>query len=235
MTQPQDMDYLVEDLRRTFIRMADNLRWYEQEWLGVPIWQLPDDLIRLQAVVTEVKPKWIVETGTKFGGSAIFFASILECLGQEGGGVITVDIEGYPKADEVIACHRLGRWIKGRLVGDAKAESVVAEIKATIARDPGPTLVFLDDWHDAEHVYAEMERYAPLVTANSYLIVADTVFEDLAGTPIVAPSPKYPDAARSNPRVALRRFLAERDDFTQEARFGKTGISNFPDGFLRRR
>lgn len=228
------MEYLIEDQKRSFLRMADNLRWYEQEWLGVPIWQLPDDLIRLQAVVSEVRPKWIVETGTKFGGSAIFFASILECLGMEGGGVISVDIERYAQADEVIASHRLGRWIKGRLVGDAKAESVVAEIEAIIARDAGPTLVFLDDWHDAEHVYAEMQRYAPLVSAGSYLIVADTAFEDLAGTPIVAPSPKYPDAAKSNPRVALRRFLAERQDFTQESRFSKTGISNFPDGFLRR-
>ena len=235
MTQAADMDYLIDDLKRGFLRMADNQRWYEQEWLGVPIWQLPDDLVRLQAVVSAVQPKWIVETGTKFGGSAIFFASILECLGSEGGGVVTVDIEGYPLADEVFASHRLGRWIKGRIVGDAKADAVVAEIRAKLAHDPGPTLVFLDDWHDAEHVYAEMERYAPLVTPGSYLIVADTAFEDLAGTPIVAPSPKYPDAAKSNPRVAVRRFLAERNDFTQEARFAKTGISNFPDGFLRRR
>ena len=81
--------------------------------------------------MTEVQPKWIVETGTKFGGSAIFFASILECLGQRAGGVVTVDIEGYAQADEVFASHRLGHWIKGRLVGDAKAESVVAKIRAT--------------------------------------------------------------------------------------------------------
>src|ERR1035437_1544105 len=71
-----DLNFVVRDLQRTFLRVADNLRWYEQTWLGVPIWQLADDLVALQRIVFDVNPKWIVETGTKFGGSAIFFGSL---------------------------------------------------------------------------------------------------------------------------------------------------------------
>ncbi len=72
--------YVREDLKRLMARIAANERWYDQKWLGVPIWQLPEDLIRLQEIVAEVCPRWIVETGTKFGGSALFFASLLQLL-----------------------------------------------------------------------------------------------------------------------------------------------------------
>src|SRR3972149_10498178 len=88
-----DLNFVVRDLQRTFLRVADNLRWYEQTWLGVPIWQLADDLVALQRIVFDVNPKWIVGTGTKFGGSAIFFASLPATTGRAaraGGGVTTV-------------------------------------------------------------------------------------------------------------------------------------------------
>jgi len=96
-----DLDFVVKDLQRTFLRVADNLRWYEQTWLGVPIWQLPDDLVALQRIVFDANPKWIVETGTKFGGSAIFFASLPAMMGRDsksGGGVISVDIHENTEA-----------------------------------------------------------------------------------------------------------------------------------------
>jgi cephalosporin hydroxylase len=79
-----------------------------------------------------------------------------------------------------------------------------------------------------------MVQYAPLVSPGSYLIVADTVFQDLAGTPVGTSTEKYPDVANSNPRVAVARFLAERQDFVRDNRFVGKGMSNFADGFLRR-
>lgn len=233
---PPPRDYLLADLRRLMVRLAANERWYEQSWLGVPIWQLPDDLIRLQEVVSQVRPRWIVETGTKFGGSAIFFASLLEMLGHDGeGGVITVDIMLTDTARETFKSHRLRHHVRLSLEADAAAPSTVARIGERIAAAPGPTLVFLDDDHNADHVLAEMRGYAPLVTDDSYLIVADTVFADLAGTPVGLPTAKYPDVGASNPRVAVRQFLAEDDRFEVDPRFAAKGIGNFPDGFLRRR
>lgn len=234
-----DLNFVVKDLQRTFLRVADNLRWYEQTWLGVPIWQLPEDLVALQRVVFDANPKWIVETGTKFGGSAIFFGSLLAMMGrtpESGGGVITVDVHETAEACELLQDkpHRMASFVRQRLIGDAKAAGVLAAISATIGADPGPVMVFLDDWHDGDHVYAELLEYSKLVTPEGILIVADTTFEDLADTPVVVPSEKYPDAKRSNPRVALRRFLSERSDFMVIPDYTSTGISNFPDSVLRR-
>ena len=234
-----DLNFVVRDLQRTFLRVADNLRWYEQTWLGVPIWQLPEDLVAMQRIVFDANPKWIVETGTKFGGSAIFFSSLLSMMGrtpESGGGVITVDVHETREAWELLSedPHRMAAYVKQRLIGDAKSPEVLSDIRAAIAADPGSVLVFLDDWHDGEHVYAEMQVYSELVTPGGILIVADTTFEDLADTPVVVPSEKYPDAKRSNPRVALRRFLSERDDFLVDTCYTSTGISNFPDSVLRR-
>lgn len=234
-----DLNFVVSDIQRTFLRVAANLRWYEQTWLGVPIWQLADDLVALQRIVLDANPKWIVETGTKFGGSAIFFASLLAMMGrtsESGGGVITVDVHETNEARALLSDHphRFASLVRQRLIGDAKAPEILAAINATIAADPGPVMVFLDDWHDGDHVYAELQAYSKLVTPGGILIVADTTFEDLADTPVVVPSEKYPDAKHSNPRVALRRFLSERSDFQVVPDYTSTGISNFPDSVLRK-
>jgi cephalosporin hydroxylase len=234
-----DLNYVIRDLQRTFLRVADNLRWYEQTWLGVPIWQLADDIVALQRIVFDANPKWIVETGTKFGGSAIFFSSLLAMIGRtagSSGGVITVDMHETPEARELLSDkpHRLASLVRQRLIGDAKSPNILAAISATIEADPGSVMVFLDDWHDSDHVYAEMQEYSKLVTPGGILIVADTTFEDLADTPLIVPSEKYPDAKHSNPRVALRRFLSERSDFLVVPDYTTTGISNFPDCVLRK-
>lgn len=233
------LDFLAGDLQRTFLRVAANLRWYEQTWLGVPVWQLADDLIALHRIVFDARPKWIVETGTKFGGSAIFFGSLLEMMGRTpgvDGGVITVDVQETTEARQHLDRnpHRCARFVRQRLVGDARSPDVLSAIRAAIASEPGPVMVFLDDWHDGDHVYAELQDYSQLVTPGGILVVADTTFEDLAGTPLAAPSEKYPDARQSNPRAALRRFLAERSDFSVIGNYTTKGISNFPDGVLRR-
>ena len=233
-----DLNFAVQDLQRSFLRVADNLRWYEQTWLGVPIWQLPDDLVALQNIVFDAEPRWIVETGTKFGGSALFFGSILALMGRAhgDGGVITVDAHETAEARDLLRDkpHRCAPYVRHRLIGDAKAPQTVAAVRAALAAEPGPVMVFLDDWHDGEHVYAELLAYAPLVTPGGILIVADTSFEDIADTPVVKPSAKYPDAKNSNPRTALRRFLAGNDAFEVVTGYTATGISNFPDSVLRR-
>jgi len=233
-SDPSVPEYVLSDLRRMMTRIAANEHWYEQFWLGVPVWQLPDDLLRLQQIVAEVRPQWIIETGTKFGGSAIFFSSLLKLLGQTDGGVITVDFTQYREAVETFNQHPHADLVRKAIIGDAASQEVVDQVTVTLNGRTGSALVFLDDNHNAEHVYREMCLYAPLVTPGSYLIVADTVFEDLAGTPVGTATEKYPDVAKSNPRVAVNRFLSERTDFIKDDRFLGKGMGNFNDGFLRR-
>jgi len=226
--------YIIDDLKRLWGRVAANERWYEHHWLGVPIWQLPEDLIRLQEICIEVQPDWIVETGTKFGGSSIFFASLLELSGKHDAGIITIDISKTVEAQQTFATHRLRNYVKQVIIADASAPAVGQQVSAVLEENPGKVLVFLDDNHNADHVYREMVMYAPFVSSGSYLIVADTIFQELAGTPVGMSTDKYPDVAVSNPRVAVERFLCERYDFVRDCRFVDKGMGNFPDGFLKK-
>lgn len=228
------MQYIINDLKLLWGKIAANERWYEHNWLGVPIWQMPEDLIRLQEICVEVQPDWIVETGTKFGGSAIFFASLLELTGKREGGVITIDIFSTIEAEKTFATHPLRNYVKKAIVGDASAPSAGEQVRSALGDKPGKVLVFLDDNHNADHVYREMELYSPFVSTGSYMIVADTIYQDLAGTPAGVPSEKYPDVYGSNPRVAVSRFLKERNDFEKDGRFMERGVGNFPDGFLKK-
>lgn len=225
-------DYLVRDLRSLMLRLAANEGWFRNHWLGVPIWQLPDDLIGLQQAVAAVRPGLIVETGTKFGGSALFFASLLSLLGLEQSRVITIDITPTPEAEAVRRDQPLARHVSQWLVGSSLDPAVLAAVAAAVAASPGPVLVFLDDWHGGEHVLAELRAYHRFVDADGLLIVADTSFADLAGTP-VAP---FRSLLTSNPRQALESFLQETDAFERtDAYLSASGLSNFADGYLRRR
>lgn len=229
-------NYLLKDLRRNYVRAAANQGWFEHHWLGVPIWQIGEDLIRMQQVVSEIEPKWIIETGTKFGGSAIFFGSVLHGLGLTESRVITIDIQEQPEATDAFSNHHLKDYVASYIVDSAVAPSAIAQIQHMIEFDPGPTLVFLDDNHNRDHVLAELRAYGAMVTPGSLIVVADTVYEDLVGSPVGKPTAKYEDMAKSNPRAAIELFLEENSDFTRDDSFvGSGGPCLFPDGFLRRK
>jgi cephalosporin hydroxylase len=223
-------NYLVADLSRVLTKVAANEGWYRQSWLGVPIWQLPDDLMLLQRIVTAIRPALIVETGTKYGGSALFFASLLDLLDLPDSRVITVDICETEEASTLLASHRLAPYVQERLVGSSLDPEVLTTVAAAVAKASGPVLVFLDDWHGGEHVLAELQAYAPFVGSDGLLIVADTSFADLAGTP-VAP---FRSLLHSNPRTAIATFLTATPEFERTTDFVQAGLSNFADGMLRR-
>ncbi|WPL15032.1 MULTISPECIES: CmcI family methyltransferase [Thiorhodovibrio] len=231
---PSERSYLVSDLCRQYARASANEGWFRQSWLGVELWQMPQDILRLQAVVHQARPRWIIETGTKFGGSAIFFASLLAMLGEKDGGVLTVDLNLRAEAREVLASHPLGARVRLALEGDAADPAIIDQFADHISADPGPVLVFLDDDHNAEHVQRELEGYAALIQPGGWLIVADTIFADLAGTPVGQATEKYPNVAQSNPRTAIERFLAGYPDFQRVAPPFDYGPGNFLDGFLQR-
>ena len=223
-------NYLVSDLTSIVTKMAANEGWFRQSWLGAPIWQLPDDLMLLQRIVAGIKPSLIVETGTKYGGSTLFFASLLELLDLPESRVITVDIFETEEARSLLTSHRLSRYVQERLVASSLEPSVLATIAAAVAATPGPVLVFLDDWHGGDHVLAELQAYAPFVGPEGLLVVADTSFADLAGTP-VAP---FRSLLHSNPRTAIATFLNSTPEFERTSDFVLAGLSNFADGLLRR-
>lgn len=225
-------NYLVDDLRRVLLKVAANEGWFRNHWLGVPIWQLPDDLIGLQHAVTSIRPSLIIETGTKYGGSALFFASILALLGLDQSRVVTIDIAPTAEAEAVRREQPLARFVSDWLVGSSLDPAVLERVAERVASTQGPVLVFLDDWHGGDHVLAELEAYHSFVKSDGLLIVADTSFADLAGTP-VAP---YRSLVDSNPRTAVERFLEKSDSFERcDHYLSASRLSNFADGYLRRK
>ena len=157
---------------------------------------------------------------------------MLALLGLEQSRVITIDITPTAEAEAVRREQGLARFVSEWLVGSSLDPGVLETVAANVAKSSGPVLVFLDDWHDGDHVLAEIRAYQQFVNRDGLLIVADTSFADLAGTP-VAP---YRSLIDSNPRTAIVSFLAESDDFERcETYLSASGLSNFADGYLRRK
>jgi cephalosporin hydroxylase len=159
--------------------------WHEKfsygfSWLGRPIIQLPEDLVRIQEIVWTVRPTVIIETGIAHGGSLIFYAGLLKLLG--GGRVIGIDVALKAENRAAIAAHPLGGAVT-LVDGSSIDPAVVARVGAQVA--PGDVvLVILDSDHSYRHVNAELAAYAGFVTVGSYLVATDGIisaFHDLPG------------------------------------------------------
>jgi cephalosporin hydroxylase len=186
----------------------------DTHWLGVRTDKNPLDLWIYQELLHELRPDLIVETGTAFGGSALYLASICDLLGH--GNVVTVDIieqDGRPQ-------HARLEY----LTGSSIAPEMVDEVKRRI--DAGATtLVVLDSNHKRDHVLEELRLYSPLVTPGSYIVVEDTI---LNGHPV---SPEF----GPGPMEAVDDFLAETDEFEVDRRREKLYLTFNRKGYLRRK
>ncbi len=193
---------------RAWLRAGWDTRYiYSFSWLGRPIIQLPEDMIRLQEAIYAVKPTLIIETGIAHGGSLVFYASLLKAMG--GGRVIGVDVEIRPHNRRAIEAHELFHLIT-LVEGSSTAPDVVAMVKSLVQPEDR-VFVVLDSNHTKDHVLAELRAYADLVSAGSYLVPLDGAMADLVGAPRTKP-----DWGWNNPWQAANVFLAERPDFRLE-------------------
>ena len=198
---------------------------YELTWLGVPVIQLPEDVLLMQELVWKVRPDVVVECGVAHGGALVLYASILELLGK--GRVVGVDVEIRKYNRLAIESHALSHRIT-LIEGDSVATETLSEVRSHI--QPGDrVLVVLDSLHTRAHVAAELEAYAPLVTPASYLVVFDGVMSVVADAPNAGV-----DWETDNPLTAVDAFLAGNETFERDARFGRLGVTYCPAGFLRR-
>lgn len=205
---------------------------YTFSWLGRPIIQLPEDMIRAQEVIYRVKPDVIVETGIAHGGSLIFYASLFNAIGK--GRVIGVDIEIRPHNRQAIEAHELFPFIT-LIEGSSTDPQIVDHVKSLIGE--GETvLVFLDSNHTKEHVAKELESYCDLVTPNSYIVATDGSMKDLSHVPRGNPA-----WIEDNPTAAAAEFAARHKDFILEVPtwpFNESSltdnITHWPGAWLRR-
>ena len=221
-------DKEVQALSRVWLRETTPHKYtYNYTWMGRPIIQLPQDMIALQELVWQIKPDLIIETGIAHGGSIIYSASLLELLGGDGL-VVGIDIDIRPHNRQAIEDHPMMKRI--RLVqGSSISPETVAEVRQ-IAEGRQRILVLLDSNHTHEHVLGELEAYAPLVQAGSYVIVYDTLVDDMP-TSFFADRPWGPG---NNPKTAVWEFLQRTDRFEIDKDLeGKLLITVAPDGYLK--
>lgn len=227
-----------------WILAASQYRYsYNFSWLGRPIIQFPPDIVAMQELIWAVQPDLIVETGIAHGGSLVLSASMLALLDYADAAatgevldprrpkrkVLGLDIDIRPHNRSAIEAHPMSSRIE-MIQGSSADPSVVSQVQDR-AKNAGRVLVALDSNHTHEHVLAELEAYAPLVSVGSYCVVFDTLIEDSpAGS-----FPNRPWDKGDNPKTAVRDFLKSHPDFEIDKQIDhKLLISVAPDGYLKR-
>ena len=208
---------------------ADEHDWsYQWSWLGLPVIQMPTDIVALQEVIWETRPQLVIETGVARGGSLVLYASILELLGE--GEVLGIDIDIRAHNREAIEAHPLAHRIR-MVEGSSLDEAVLGEVRRTAAAVER-VMVVLDSDHTHDHVLAELRAYGPLVTVGQFLVVADTFLEDI-------PLQEHRRRAwgpGDNPATALRAWLDEVEGFEPDPFVNaKLLLTASPGGYLRRK
>lgn len=192
-------------LSQWWVKVGWNEKYaYTFTWLGRPIIQLPEDMIRVQEVIYELKPDVIIETGVAHGGSAVFYAGLCKLMGK--GRVIGVDISIRPHNRTAIQQHELAGYIT-LVEGNSTAPEVVGAVGAGLQTGE-KVMVILDSCHAKAHVLAELEAYAPLVSPGSYLVITDGLVQDLADVPRGQEQWQW-----DNPRSAVAEFLPRHPEF----------------------
>jgi cephalosporin hydroxylase len=229
---------------------------YNFSWLGRPIIQYPQDIVAMQEIIWEVKPDLIIETGIAHGGSIIMSASLLALIdmaeaieageksinpGESKRKVLGIDIEIRPHNRVAIEAHPMFSRIR-MIEGSSIAPEIIQQVNS-FAKDYKRVLVCLDSMHTHDHVLAELEAYAPLVSPGSYCVVFDTLIEDMPKD-MFADRPWSPG---NNPKTAAHEYLRRLKDESVKAADGnplnfeidrmienKLLITVAPDGYLKR-
>jgi cephalosporin hydroxylase len=198
---------------------------YNFRWLGRPIIQYPEDIVAIQEILWRVQPDVVIETGVAHGGSLMLSASILELLGH--GKVIGVDIEIRPHNRQAIEAHPMFKRID--LIEGSSIDDKIVEKVTKLVGGQKRVVVFLDSNHTHEHVARELELYSPFVGKDSYLVVFDTVVENMD-----IEFPTRPWKRGDNPMTAMRDFLAKNRRFVIDEEFDhRLQFSAAPSGYLR--
>ena len=213
--------------------LIENKYAYNFKWLGRHIFQEPQDIIAIQELIWKVKPDLIVETGIANGGSLLLSASILSlipnCHPFVRNEVIGIDIDIRKESKDALINHPLAKYIR-LLEGSSIDQDVISTI-SSVADRHNKIMVFLDSDHTHNHVLAELNAYAPLVTQGSYCVVFDTGIEDI---------PQELCFGRqwgkgNNPKTAVWEFLKSNNSFEMDKEIEtRLMITSAPDGWLKR-
>jgi cephalosporin hydroxylase len=222
-----------ELVSQEWVRLGWNQKYpYTFSWLGRPIIQLPEDLIRIQEVIYRVKPDVVIETGVAHGGTLIFYASLCKAMGH--GRVIGIDIEIRPHNRAAIESHILSSYIT-LVTGDAIAAETVAHVHSLVQPDER-ALVILDSCHTKSHVLGELNAYHDLVNSGSYIVATDGVMQFVADVPRAGADWDWdhPSAAASEFAGAHPEFVLEQPAWPFNESELSENVTHWPGAWLRR-
>lgn len=230
---PLYSDRGFEVLSDVWLKVGWNQKYpYAFSWMGRPIIQIPEDIVRMQEVICSVKPDVVLETGIAHGGSLIFTASLMKAMDR--GRVIGIDIEIRPHNRKAIEEHPLFPWIT--LIEGSSVEPHVVDQASSLVEEGETVMVVLDSNHSKEHVAEELEAYHRLVTVGSYIVATDGSQKDLHDVP--RGKPGWVD---DNPLDAALEFAEAHPEFVieqpawpfNESTLSKN-ITHWPSAFLKR-
>ena len=199
-------------ISKLWIKMGwDQKYLYGFTWMGRPIIQNPDDMVRMQEVIYSIKPDFIIETGIAHGGSLIYYASLLHAMGH--GRVVGVDIEIRSHNRKSVEEHELFHLID--LIEGSSTDTLVLKQVEDIVGIGRTIIVILDSAHDYDHVLKELKLYSEFVSEGSYIVVTDGSQEYLHVTPRAKNDyPRYVDTwETNNPKRAVEDFLKDNSEF----------------------
>ncbi len=209
---------LTQDQVKEILRLA-NIIYFRSKvydhtyWMGIKTAKCPMDMWTYQEILFETKPDLIIETGTLSGGSALYFAQMLDMIGK--GKVITIDIN----ARKNLPAHPRIKYYTGSSISDITLKFVDEEVK-----DCASVLVILDADHKADFKLKEMNLYKEYVTNGNYLIAEDSCFDHYPAWPEYGPGPA----------TAIKKFIKENKAFEIDLTKEKHMISFAPRGFLKK-
>ena len=200
---------------------------YNYEWLGRPVIQFPPDMIAIQEIIWKIKPDLIIETGIARGGSLIYYASLLELINPDGL-VLGIDIDIRKHNRDAIVAHPMNKRIK-MIEGSSIDPNIIQQVKET-CENKKSILIILDSNHSHDHVLNELRSYSSFVTLDSYMIVLDTIVEDLPDGFVQ----NRPWGKGNNPKTAVWEFLKTNQRFKIDKDIeNKLLITVAPDGYLK--
>lgn len=207
---------------------GDQYRWIHQtNWFGEPVLNLPQDLFALQEIIFKTRPKYIVEIGVAWGGSLLFYSTLMEILGGEQ--IIGVDIFIPDDLKTRLASHgNISKRLS--LITGSSIEAETFTQVVNITGNCREVMIILDSYHTHDHVLKELRLYSPLVGNGHYLVCGDTIVDDMS----IPDNRTRPWGPGNNPKTALSQFSKENDRFEIDKTIeNKLLLTCNPGGYLR--